>query len=94
MEYDEDRLPAPPGTEPSAGVLDHGRATRAIAAFRRELMARNQASPLFGNPRGDALAAILGSIEQTMFGEAIYRSLVLGDQHALLFAGQRQQHLV
>ena len=74
LEYDGDRLPVPPGTGPSAGVLDHGRATGAIAAFRRELMARHQASPLFGNPRGDALAAILGNIEQTMFAETLYRS--------------------
>ncbi|MDD9962824.1 MAG: hypothetical protein OXU70_12100 [Gammaproteobacteria bacterium] len=29
---------------------------------------------LFGNLRGDGLAAILGNIEQTMFGEPLYRS--------------------
>ena len=68
LEYDEDRLLTPPGVQPSAGVLDHDRAIGAIAEFRRELMARNEASSLFGNPRGDSLAAILGNIEQTMFG--------------------------
>ena len=31
LEYDEDRLPVPPGTGPSAGVLDHERAIGAIA---------------------------------------------------------------
>ncbi len=74
LEYDEDRLATPPGARPSVGVLDHDRATGAIAAFRRELMARGEASPLFGNPRGDALAAILGNVEQTMFGDPLYRS--------------------
>ncbi|MXX88282.1 MAG: virulence RhuM family protein, partial [Boseongicola sp. SB0665_bin_10] len=74
LEYDEDRLPAPPGTGSSSGVLDHERAMGAIAEFRRELMAREQASALFGSTRGDALAAILGNIEQTMFGEPLYRS--------------------
>jgi len=34
---------------------------------------RNAASPLFGKPRGDALEAILGNIEQTMLGECLYR---------------------
>ena len=74
LEYDEDRLVTPPGAKPSVGVLDHDRATGAIAAFKRELMARNEASSLFGNPRGDALASILGNVEQTMFGEPLYRS--------------------
>ena len=55
LEYDEDRLPTPPGTGPSSGVLDHERAMGAIAEFRRDLMAREQASPLFGSPRGEAL---------------------------------------
>lgn len=37
-------------------------------------MARQEASALFGRPRRDALAAILGNIEQTMFGEPLYSS--------------------
>ena len=74
LEYDEDRLATPPGAKPSTGALDHDRVVEAIAEFRRELAARGEASSLFGNPRGDALAAILGNIEQTMFGEPLYRS--------------------
>jgi prophage maintenance system killer protein len=74
LEYDESRLALPPGVQPSTGVLDHERATRTIADFKRELTARKEASDLFGNPRGDALEGILGSIEQTRFGESLYRS--------------------
>lgn len=85
LEYDEDRLPSPPGTGPSSGVLDHDRAIGAITEFRRDLMAREQASPLFGSPRGDALAAILGNIEQTMFGEPLYRSREEKAAHLLYF---------
>ncbi len=85
LEYDEDRLAATPGTGPSSGVLDHDRAVAAIAEFRRDLMARKQASSLFGNPRGDALAAILGSVEQTMFGEPLYRSREEKAAHLLYF---------
>ncbi len=58
----------------SSGVLDFTRASAAIAEFKRELMARQEATPLFGNPRGGALEGILGSIEQTMFGAGLYRS--------------------
>ncbi len=71
LEYDEDRLALPPGVRPSSGVLDYDRASHAIADFKRELMARSEATLLFGNPRGEALEGILGSIEQTMFGEAL-----------------------
>ena len=85
LEYDEDRLPAPHGTGPSVGVLDHDRAAGAIAEFKRELMARNEASPLFGNPRGDAPHAILGNIEQTMFGEPLYRTREEKAAHLLYF---------
>lgn len=74
LEYDEDRLALPPGARPSSGVLDFARASATIAEFKQKLMARNEATPLFGNPRGEALEGILGSIEQTMFGESLYRS--------------------
>ncbi len=85
LEYDENRLAVPPGARPSAGVLDHTRASRAITEFKRELMARNEASPLFGNPRGNALEGILASIEQTMFSEPLYRSREEKAAHLLYF---------
>ena len=74
LKYDEDRLKTPSGAKPSTSALNHDRVVDAIAEFKRELMARGDASQLFGNPRGDALAGILGNIEQTMFGEPLYRS--------------------
>ena len=85
LEYDEDRLPAPPSAKPAETALDHDRVVGAITEFKRELMARNEASPLFGNPRGEALQAILGSIEQTMFGEPLYRSREEKAAHLLYF---------
>ncbi|MDE2663486.1 MAG: virulence protein RhuM/Fic/DOC family protein [Gemmatimonadota bacterium] len=85
LEYDENRLQAPIGRGPSTGVLDHDTATDAIARFKLDLMERQEASPLFGNPRGDALAGILGNIEQTMFGESLYRSREEKAAHLLYF---------
>lgn len=85
LEYDEDRLALPPGARPSKGVLDLARASTAIADFKRELMARSEATALFGNPRGEALDAILGSIEQTMLGEPLYRSREEKAAHLLYF---------
>ena len=74
LEYDEDRLGTPAGAKPATTALDLDSVRTAIDAFRRDLTAKGEASPLFGNPRGDALEAILGNIEQTMFGEPLYRS--------------------
>ena len=74
LEYDEDRLEAPAGTRPPSAALDHVQAVAAIADFRAALIARGEASTLFGNPRGEALEGILGNVEQTMFGEPLYRT--------------------
>lgn len=74
LEFDEDRLEPPAGTRPPSAALDHGQAVAAIADFKAALIARGEASPLFGNPRGNALEGILGNIEQTMFGEPLYRT--------------------
>ena len=85
LEYDEDRLPLPPGVRPSSGVLDYDQASRAITDFKKELLARNEATPLFGNPRGEALDGILASLEQTMFGDSLYRSREEKAAHLLYF---------
>lgn len=85
LEYDEDRLAAPPGARPAVGMLEYATAAGAIAEFRQELMARKEASELFGNPRGDGLEGILGNIEQTMFGEPLYTSREQKAAHLLYF---------
>ena len=85
LEYDEDQLAAPPGVRPARGVLRHDRAVEAIAQFKRELTARGEASSLFGIARGDTLEAILGNIEQTMFGQPLYNSREARAAHLLYF---------
>lgn len=85
LEYDEDQLTAPPGVQPSRGVLNHESAVGAIAEFKRELATRGQASSLFGNLRGEALESILGNVEQTMFGQPLYNSREAKAAHLLYF---------
>jgi Virulence protein RhuM family len=74
LEYDEDRLALPPGVQPAMGVLNLVRAERAIATLKGELLVRGEVTPLFGQPRGEGLDAILAAIEQTMFGQPLYAS--------------------
>lgn len=74
LEFDEDRLKTPAGAKPATSAIDLDTALDAVNTFRNDLAAKGQATGLFGNLRGDGLDAILGNIEQTMFGEPLYRS--------------------
>ncbi len=85
IEYDEDRLKTPASAKPATSALELDSVYNAIDAFRRDLAAKGEASPLFGNPRGDALEAILGNVQQTMFGEPLYRSREEKAAHLLYF---------
>ena len=48
LEYDEDRLIAPPSSRPATEVLEYARAVSAIDVFRSDLAAKGRASSLFG----------------------------------------------
>ena len=84
-QYDEDGLVLPDACEPSRGALDYSVALAAIAQLKAELMTHGDASPLFGYERGESFQGILGNIEQTMFGEPLYRSREEKAAHLLYF---------
>ncbi|MGH9461179.1 MAG: RhuM family protein [Vicinamibacteria bacterium] len=87
FEYDEGRLPAAPAqpVAPAASIpLSDARA--AIASLREAVAERSEAGPLFGQERGDALSGILGAIEQTFDGKALYRTAQERAAHLLYFA--------
>ncbi|MGC8508859.1 MAG: RhuM family protein [Thiomonas sp.] len=82
--YDEGLLAAPAGSP--GGVLPTlDEALAAIARLKADLMARGEASDLFGRERGDAFAAILGNLEQTVFGEPAYPTIETKAAHLLYF---------
>ena len=82
--YDEGLLEEPPGSP--GGVLPSLEEARAaIARLKADLMARGEASDLFGCERGDAFAALLGNLEQTVFGEPAYPSIETKAAHLLYF---------
>ena len=85
LQYDEQAIPLPPGCRPAQGVLSHDKAKLAIGRLKADLISRNEATPLFGNARGEALDGILGSIEQTMFSEPLYKSREEKAAHLLYF---------
>jgi prophage maintenance system killer protein len=82
--YDEGRLTAPVGSP--GGVLPTlTEARAAITRLKADLMARGEASDLFGRERGEAFAAILGNLEQTVFGEPAYPTVESKAAHLLYF---------
>ncbi len=75
LEYDEERLaegPRHPVAPSEPLTLEDTRA--AVADLRTALTDRGEAGALFGRERGDALAGILGAVEQTFGGEPLYPS--------------------
>ncbi|MDD4910956.1 MAG: virulence protein RhuM/Fic/DOC family protein [Sideroxydans sp.] len=85
LQYDESGLVLPDNCLPAESALDYDKAMVAIAQLKLELMTRGEATPLFGQTRGEAFAGLLGSIEQTMFGEALYRTREEKAAHLLYF---------
>lgn len=85
LQYDEDGLAFPATCQPARGVLDYTRARAAIDELKTALFERSEATDLFGRERDDAIQGILGSIEQTMFGEPLYKSREEKAAHLLYF---------
>lgn len=84
QQYDEDGISEPEGTKSSIQLrIDD--ASQAVAALKRELMSKGEATELFAQERGDAFAAIIGNIEQTFGGEALYPTVESRAAHLLYF---------
>ncbi len=86
LEYDEKRLPERPAAPVSpAASLSLEEACAAAARLREDLATRGEAGALFGQERGEALAALLGAIDQTFDGEPLYPSAQARAAHLLYF---------
>ena len=84
QQYDEGLLDEP--TAQSGGVLasiDDVRAS--LARLKADLIRRGEATELFALERGDGLAALLGNLEQSVFGAAAYPSVESKAAHLLYF---------
>jgi hypothetical protein len=73
LRYDEDRL-EPTKTKDNLISLDYEESKAAIETLKKNLIAKNEASSLFGNERDDNLSSIIGNVVQTFDGTPIYFS--------------------
>jgi hypothetical protein len=82
--YDEGLLAEPP--QQQGGVLPTVREARqSLAALKRDLIYRGEATDIFALERGDAFAALLGNLDQSVFGEPAYPSVESKAAHLLYF---------
>lgn len=82
--YDEGLLAEPTGS-PGGVLPSPDEAHAGIARLKADLMARREATHLFGNERDDHFIAILGNLDQTVFGEPAYPTIEAKAAHLLYF---------
>lgn len=82
--YDEGLLSDP--LVQAGGVLPTAdEAREALASLKASLVARGEATELFARERGDGLVALLGNLDQSVFGEPAYPSIEAKAAHLLYF---------
>lgn len=82
--YDEGLLSDPDG-QVGGQLATVGEATYKLQHLKESLIAKGEATALFAQPRGDGLAAILGNLNQSVFGEPAYPTLESKAAHLLYF---------
>ena len=82
--YDEGLLTEP--RSEAGGLLPSvDEARLALAQLKADLMARKEATTLFAQEREEGLAALLGNLDQSVFGEPAYPSIESRAAHLLYF---------
>ncbi|MEK7617832.1 MAG: virulence protein RhuM/Fic/DOC family protein [Patescibacteria group bacterium] len=83
--YDKGDLKIEDVSRRTARALNHLSLQKSIAAFKKRLMAKKEASDLFGREVGGKFQGVLGSIGQTFGGKELYPSLEEKAAHLLYF---------
>ena len=82
--YDEGLL-TEPKTIAGGTLPTYHEAYATLVQLKTELMARGEATELFALERGDGFSALLGNLEQSVFGEPAYPSIEAKAAHLLYF---------
>lgn len=82
--YDEGLL-TEPASQPGGTLPTVAQTRQALARLKADLMQRGEATDLFARERGDGLPALLGNLDQSVFGEPAYPSVEAKAAHLLYF---------
>jgi prophage maintenance system killer protein len=85
FQYDENGIEIPQNFTPSKNRLVYEESVGVIDNLKQQLMECREATSLFGLHKKDQLAGILGNIEQTFSGEALYFCCEEKAAHLLYF---------
>ena len=84
QQYDEGLL-TEPQTQQGGTLPTYAETSSALAELKSQLMSKGEASDLFGRERDNGLSAILGNLDQSVFGEPAYPSIEAKAAHLLYF---------
>lgn len=84
-QFDSERLPLGSFATTIHYEIREDEALAGIAALKADMLARGEASELFGNQKDDSFAGILGNILQSFGGEYLYSSIEEQAAHLLYF---------
>ena len=93
QQYDEGLL-TEPQTQQGGTLPTYAEACSALAELKLQLMAKGEASDLFGRERDNGLSAILGNLDQSVFGEPAYPSIEAKAAHLLYFVVKNHPFLM
>jgi prophage maintenance system killer protein len=82
--YDDNNLPTQTG-QVAKFAISYDYALKAIVQLKKALMAKGEASEIFGNEREHGLDAILGNLEQSFGGQELYPTFEEKASHLLYF---------
>ena len=84
-QFDSNRLTDDALNETIIYEIEYNEAVAAIEELKSQLIAKKEASNLFGNQKDDSFKGILGSIVQSFGGEYLYKSIEEQAAHLLYF---------
>jgi hypothetical protein len=84
QQYDQGVLHDSP-TQDGGTLPSLAEARQALVQLKADLMARGEATELFALERGDGFEALLGNLNQSVFGEPAYPSIEAKAAHLLYF---------
>lgn len=84
-QFDSERLPLGDFATTIHYEIREDEALAGIATLKADMLARGEASELFGNQKDDSFAGILGNILQSFGGEYLYPSIEEQAAHLLYF---------
>lgn len=84
--YDHDELQIENVTKKIVYRLEYEKISKSVEQFKKRLLAKKEATELFGKEVGNKLQGLLGNLEQTFDGKPLYPSIEEKAAHLLYFA--------